>query len=182
MTFSKVAALTGRPGVGKTTALVKVVELVRRDGFKPAGFYTVETRELGVRTGFEIVDVATGERAVLASTKEFKGPRVGRYAVNVAGLESLAVGSVRRGLAEGDAVFVDEVGPMELLSKSFVETVRQVLRSGKPSLLTVHASARHPVVDEVKTCAGENLFFIDVGNRDRVPQAVYEVLRSWLKT
>ncbi|MEM4334886.1 MAG: NTPase [Candidatus Caldarchaeum sp.] len=182
MTISRVAALTGRPGVGKTTALVRVVELLVKDGYKPGGFYTREVRQGGVRTGFEIVDLTSGARAELASVGRVEGPHVGRYAVNLDSIRSVAVAGVKKALAEADAVFVDEVGPMELLSREFVDVVREVLRSGRPALFTLHISARHSVVQEVRNHAGQYLYVLDVRNRDAVPHTVYGVMLGWLKS
>ena len=54
--------LTGRPGVGKTTVVRRVVERLSRP---TGGFYTCELREGGRRTGFEIVTL-DGQRATLS--------------------------------------------------------------------------------------------------------------------
>ncbi|BAJ50144.1 nucleotide kinase [Candidatus Caldarchaeum subterraneum] len=174
--------MTGRPGVGKTTALMSVVELLRKDGVRVGGFYTRELRETGVRKGFEVVDIISGETALLASVSTTPGPRIGRYVVMLDNLERLGVGSLEKGLETCDVLAVDEVGPMELLSNKFVETVEKILRSGKPSIFTVHVSATHPVAKSVRKLAGENLYLLDTVNRDRVPQVVYEVVKKWLRS
>ncbi|MCX5868585.1 MAG: hypothetical protein NT009_14105 [Proteobacteria bacterium] len=46
--------LTGRPGIGKTTAIIKTVKLLSLSGIRPHGFFTEEIRESGKRTGFQI--------------------------------------------------------------------------------------------------------------------------------
>ena len=48
-----VLLLTGRPGVGKTTVIRKVVEAVHQE--RLGGFYTEEVREHGRRRGFRAV-------------------------------------------------------------------------------------------------------------------------------
>lgn len=174
--------MTGRPGVGKTTALMSVVELLRKDGVRVGGFYTRELRETGVRKGFEVVDIISGETALLASVSTTPGLRIGRYVVMLDNLERLGVRSLEKGLETCDVLAVDEVGPMELLSNKFVETVEKILRSGKPSVFTVHVSATHPVAKSIRKLAGENLYLLDMVNRDRVPQVVYEVVRKWLRS
>jgi len=50
--------LTGRPGGGKTTALMAAVKLL---GGSPGGFYTAEFREKGERTGFEVTGENRGD-------------------------------------------------------------------------------------------------------------------------
>jgi len=182
LTISRIAALTGRPGVGKTTALMRVVELLRGEGFRVGGFYTRELRETGVRKGFEVVDIQSGETALLASASAGPGPRIGRYVVMLSNLEKLGVASLEKSLETCDVLAVDEVGPMELLSDKFVETVEKILRSGKPSVFTVHVSATHPVAKSIRRLAGENLYLLDTVNRDRVPRVVYEVVKKWLRS
>ncbi|MCS7110130.1 MAG: NTPase [Candidatus Caldarchaeum sp.] len=181
MTSFKVAALTGRPGVGKTTAMIRVAELLARDGVGLAGFYSREVREAGVRVGFELVDIVSGDVYELAWAKEGRGLRVGKYLVNVTNVEKMARQLVAEISGKCDAVLVDEVGPMELLSRGFVDAVETILHSGKPSLFTVHYAAKHPLVTKLKQLAGPNLFTIDFQNRDRIPGEVYSVMKGWLK-
>ena len=61
--------LTGKPGVGKTTLIQKLVKALKR----PArGFFTVEMREGGRRVGFKLVTL-DGREGVLAH-ENIKGP------------------------------------------------------------------------------------------------------------
>ncbi|HLE08920.1 MAG TPA: nucleoside-triphosphatase, partial [Thermodesulfobacteriota bacterium] len=47
--------LTGRPRVGKSTLIRKVVERLKEFGYKNiGGFYTLEVRKEGERAGFSI--------------------------------------------------------------------------------------------------------------------------------
>ncbi|MCS6784727.1 MAG: NTPase [Candidatus Caldarchaeum sp.] len=181
MTSSKVAALTGKPGVGKTTAMIKVANLLTRDGVGLAGFYSREVRVKGIRVGFELVDIVSGDVYELAWAKQGHGPRVGKYLVNIANVEKMARQLVGEISGKCDAVLVDEVGPMELLSKGFVDAVETILHGGKPSLFTVHYAAKHPLVTKLKELAGQYLFTLDFHNRDAIPGLVYSVMKGWLK-
>ena len=182
MTTSKVAALTGRPGVGKTTAVIKVLEMLDREGHVIGGFYTREIRSGGVRKGFEVYDIMTGKTGMLASTELMEGPMVGRYRVNIREFEEVGVAAVQRSLNEAEMVLVDEVGPMELFSKKFVEVIEAVLSLGKPSLMTVHMAARHPLAEKVRRAAGANLYVLTPENRDTIPTAIYGLCKQWLQT
>lgn len=55
--------LTGKPGIGKTTLVRKIIEQVRSTPM--AGFYTAEIRSKGKRCGFELYGL-NGARGVLA--------------------------------------------------------------------------------------------------------------------
>ncbi|KAK4302413.1 hypothetical protein Pmani_025493 [Petrolisthes manimaculis] len=64
----KHVAVTGPPGVGKTTLVEKVVKALQLRGSPCSGFYTREVREAGRRSGFDVLTL-TGQCAVLARVK-----------------------------------------------------------------------------------------------------------------
>ncbi|AKG92548.1 putative nucleotide kinase [Geoglobus ahangari] len=165
-------AITGRPGVGKTTACLKIYERLR--GKKDIrGFVTREVREKGVRVGFEIVELTTNETYVLAR-KGDGYPRVSKYRVFVENLEIVA--SRIAGYANADLVILDEVGPMELKSRSFVDAVERLLDSHENLLLTVHYRSTHPLVLRIKR--EFEVVELTPENRDRVVEEVLERLDS----
>ncbi|MFQ5957268.1 MAG: nucleoside-triphosphatase, partial [Candidatus Brocadiales bacterium] len=69
--------ITGRPGVGKTTVVKKVLSAL---DIKPGGFYTEEIRAGKERQGF-MIKTFGGKSGVLAHVDNRGGPRVGRYGV-----------------------------------------------------------------------------------------------------
>ncbi|XP_050709371.1 cancer-related nucleoside-triphosphatase homolog [Eriocheir sinensis] len=87
-------AVTGPPGVGKTTLVQKVVGQLQEAEVACSGFYTKEVRQGGKRVGFDVVTLS-GRTGVLSRQRaEGSGgrePRVGNYAVDVASFESLAL-------------------------------------------------------------------------------------------
>ena len=179
--MARVVFLTGRPGIGKSTAVMRAVEELRRRGLKVGGMTSGEVREGGSRVGFEVRDLMTGERGVLASVRQPIGPRVGKYRVNLEDLDRVGARAIARAIDEADVVVVDEVGPMELFSDAFRREVRRALDSGKLVLGTVHFKARDPLIDEVKRRPDSKLIVLDLSNRDRVPMDVAEELyREWL--
>ncbi|MEM3012095.1 MAG: nucleoside-triphosphatase, partial [Candidatus Hadarchaeales archaeon] len=125
--------LTGRPGSGKSTVIGRTVSLLRGEGVRVGGIFCPELREGGERVGFEIRDLLTGEVGVLARVG-LEGPGVGKYGVNLEALERIGGGGIRRALEEAEVVVVDEIGPMEVLSKGFREAVLQALSSPLPLL------------------------------------------------
>ncbi len=166
--------ITGRPGIGKTTAVLKAVEKLRRRGVHVGGFISREVREAGVRTGFVIVDLSTGEEAYLARVGGGL-PRVGKYTVLVSELERVGVRAVFKALESSDVVVIDEIGPMELYSQLFKEAVVKALNSFKPVIATIHFRAREDPFGRM-VLSREDVAVISLlpHNRDTVPHLIVE--------
>ena len=82
------------------------------------GFYTEEIRERGQRVGFQIITL-DGETAVLAHV-DFKTPqRLGKYGLDLSGLETVGVAALCEAMSARQLVVLDEIGPMELRSAIF---------------------------------------------------------------
>ncbi|MEW5827065.1 MAG: NTPase [Candidatus Bipolaricaulota bacterium] len=173
MTIKGRVALTGRPGVGKTTLIERV--LAELDG-RIGGFLTRETRKCGHRIGFSLLDLSAGTETLVARVQASGAPRVGRYVVDVAAIDRVGVGAVLRALANADLIVIDEVAPMELLAPRFVYAVEQALASDKGLLIATHANATHPVADRVRQEL--HLVRVRLGNRDALVEQVRSLLHG----
>ena len=130
--------LTGLPGSGKSTVLLRVVERLRGEGLRIGGIITPEVRVGGRRVAFKVVDLHSGREGLLASVDRIGGPRVGRYRVDVKGFEEVALPALEYAERECDLICIDEIGRMELFSQAFRRRVEELFRSGKPLLAVVH--------------------------------------------
>lgn len=137
--------VTGRPGVGKTTCLLRVLE---RLPLRAAGFYSRELRGARGRVGFELVTL-DGDSAVLAHVDRRGPPRVGRYGVDLGALERVGVRAIEAARSGADLVVVDEIGKMELASDRFRAAVLAALEGPVP-LLGAILLAPHPWADRIK--------------------------------
>ena len=166
--------LTGRPGIGKTTAIQSVVAEL---GAKAGGFYTEEIREAGRRTGFRLITL-DGSTAILAGLNISSPYRVGRYGVHLSNLEQVGVGALRRAIRQPEVsvVVIDEIGKMELFSARFREVVLAGLDSPKAVIGTI-TMARSPWVDAVKARPGVTLLEVTPANRSACP----ELILAWLQ-
>ncbi len=166
-------AVTGRPGIGKTTLCLKVYERLR--GKKSvSGFITLEVREGGKRIGFKLHDLNSGEELWLAKVGE-GFPRVGKYVVF---LSSIDVFAEKIEGYDSDLIVIDEIGPMELKSERFVSAVDVLLECDKDLLVTVHYRSRHPLVERIKR--EFLLYVLDEKNRDWVAdKIVSDLLKSF---
>ncbi len=135
--------LTGRPGIGKTTVVKKVLEKLAD---KAVGFYTQEIRENGERTGFEII-TTWGERFPLAHIT-IKGLKVSKYGVDVKALDMLI--SKFDSLRTGKILVIDEIGKMELLSHKFKRWIEHVLSSEQNILATIPIKSTERLIKNIK--------------------------------
>lgn len=178
----RILLLTGRPGVGKTTALRRVAD--RLAGFRVGGFYTEEMREGGRRVGFRGIPFDATEGTGIPPSGgrtiahvEIPGPpRVSRYGVDVEAVDDLA----RRTLGpdpEVDLHLLDEIGKMECLSKVFVTRVRALLDGDRPLVATVGRSGTG-LIRDVKEHPEAVLRTVTKENRDALPDRVVGRLRG----
>lgn len=128
--------LTGDPGCGKTTAILRVVEALK--GAVPmTGFVTEEIRGRGGREGFRGVTL-DGRTFILAHVESRSEFRVGRYGVETEGLEQWGVPALEP-RAETALVVLDEVGKMESASTRFRAAVEALLEADVAVLATIAA-------------------------------------------
>lgn len=169
--------LTGPPGCGKTTIVMRVVEAL---GVPAGGFYTEEVRRAGKRWGFRLVTL-DGREALLASV-DLKGPRrVSRYGVALEALEEVGVAAVLEAARQGHLVVVDEIGKMELLSPLFRQAILSVLQGGHPVLGTVMLTS-YPFADAIKGRPDVRLFLVTREGREGVFRQALEATRDMLRS
>ncbi|MGB9684557.1 MAG: NTPase [Candidatus Bathyarchaeales archaeon] len=178
--LKRVLLLTGSPGVGKTTLLLKIVDILRTKGYRIGGMVSREVRSGGTRIGFEILDLASGKRGWLAHINQKTGPQVGKYCVNLEDLDKIGVEAVLKAVRECDVIAIDEIGPMELFSEKFKRAVREALESGKLLVGVVHWKARDELVDAVKRREDAETFTVTYENRDMLNQNVVEKALEFL--
>lgn len=165
-------AVTGKPGVGKSTVVAKAAgKLAEKFGLKIGGIRTAEIRKGGVREGFSIEDLASGKTGTLSHVRG-SGPGVGKYHVNLEDLAGIAAEALMTAL-ERDLVVIDEIGPMELKSPEFISAVEKVLESDRSVLAVLHRSSRHPLAQRVRE--EFEVLTVDEGNRDGLPGKIVEM-------
>lgn len=186
---TKCFLVTGPPGVGKTTLVMKVLETLRASNpnLKAQGFYTSEIRQGMERVGFEVVTL-DGRKAPLASTtisraESQRWPSVGRFKVDITSFESLALPELQV-KEDTDLFIIDEVGKMELFSSSFFPAVLRVLESNIPILATIPIpkfGRDIPEVARMRNHPGAAIFTINTRNGEAVKEQIYTQLIDVLR-
>ncbi len=175
----RIFLITGRPGIGKTTLVRRIAEALY-DKYIVRGFITQEVREQGVRVGFKIMTIEKalgrdGQEDWLAHVSLFrKGPRIGKYIVNIDSIDAIGVKTLEESLKEEtDLIVIDEIGPMELLSKKFLPTVEKVLDSDRIILATIHIKCREdPRLRKIVERKDKLLIELTLQNRNQMYQIV----------
>jgi nucleoside-triphosphatase len=160
--------VTGKPGVGKTTLIERIVERLR-GSLRIAGFTTTEVRDAaGERLGFDIV-LVDGTRGELARVGFKSRVRVGRYGVNLEEFERLALPELAR--RDVDLIVIDEIGKMECASGRFRRAVEDALDAPVNVLATLGV-ARVPFFQAMRERPDVELITITEQNRDALAEEV----------
>lgn len=173
-------------GVGKTTIVKKVMDVLQKESHTVAGFYTKEERSqiTNKRIGFDIVRFSR-EREVLARLFRpalLELPKVAQYFVYIESFEKLALDEVRK-RHEGLLV-LDEIGKMELLSREFareVERLVETLEKGGKSVklvATVPLNSQLPIIVRLKSVPNVRIFNVTKENRNAMYEEILEEVRE----
>jgi nucleoside-triphosphatase len=139
-----------------------------------------EVRSRGNRIGFEILDLTSGRTGWLASISHHWGPQVGKYHVNLTDLNDIGVKAVVEAAQSLDAVIVDEIGPMELLSNRFTQAVINVAEGRKLVVCTIHWKMKSRLTEDVKKREDAEVYVVTHENRDKLPQIVFAKAMDFL--
>lgn len=166
--------LTGRPGVGKTTLILRFLEVWKRPA---SGFYTRELRRGGTRIGFEAVGL-DGRRVLLAHISQPSPHRVGKYYVHLTAFEREILPLLsRERLPEGGILVVDEIGRMECLSPAFRQAVLDALDAPPPLLGTI-GRQNDPFLRAIRERTDILLLEVRSDNRDELVFSILSLMEE----
>ncbi len=166
--------ITGEPGCGKTTLIVKLA--MELEDLHPAGFYTEEIRAAGIRQGFELVSFTGGRRALLAFAGLGSRYRVGKYGVDIEDFESFLSRLPLKGKGHG-LIIIDEIGKMECHSALFRDLTLDLLDGPAPVIATI-ALRGNPFIESLKTRNDISLALLTRENRDEALPMILERVRE----
>jgi len=165
--------ITGLPGVGKTTLITKLAEGLK--ALDPAGFYTTEIRESGVRKGFELVSL-DGRKGILSHVDIKSYARVGKYGVDIPGFEAF-IDNIDVLRPETGLIIIDEIGKMECFSDKFKSLLREILDSDKPVVATI-ALKGEGIIADIKRRPDVTLFNVTAHNRESLLPEITGLVRK----
>lgn len=179
--MKRLILITGQPGIGKTTVLLRTVDALKIKGYKIGGMISREIREGGTRVGFEIVDLETEQRGWLAHVNQPTGPKISKYRVNLTDLDTIGASSILNAVADADVIVVDEIGPMELFSPAFKDAVSRAIESEKPVLGTIHYRARDSLITAIKVREDAEILEVTRENREHLHNLIIDRVVQFLQ-
>lgn len=115
------ALMVGDPHTGKTSTCRRLAEQARARGLTVGGIVAPAVHQAGRCVGYEVVDLATGGSARLATVDGPGAERVGRFHFLAEGL-ALGRAALEQALERPPhLLIVDEVGPLELAGGGWSE-------------------------------------------------------------
>ena len=176
--MAKNILLTGPPGCGKTTVTSRAVKILSDAGLTVGGLICPEIRVRGSRVGFGIADLLGGT-GILAHISDVPRdmPRVSRYRVNLPDLDRIARIALER---KADVLVIDEIGPMELKSEVFKDSVLKALGSETPVIAAVHFRTNWGFIGRVKQRPDTKIVAVTQQNRDVLPSSIAREVMSLL--
>lgn len=138
--------VVGEPRSGKTSWCREYVDCRRRRGSSIGGIICPATERQGRRTGFNVIDLLTGEEVPFARLSRYRsfrgGEKIGDYTISRDGI-FFACGAIKRAVeSRCDLVVIDEVGPLELRGKGLMPAVKLALASPVNVLIVVRSSLK----------------------------------------
>ncbi|MCS7366924.1 MAG: NTPase [archaeon YNP-WB-062] len=169
-----IIVVTGRPGVGKSTICLKVIELLRGSGLRVGGVICPEIREGGVRVGFKVLDLMSGKSGLLAHVNIPSPVMVGKYYVQLKSFEDVLIDALNSALTDADVIVFDEIGPMELKSDVVLNFLSSIPKINKPILMVVHWKVVNNLRDLIKV--DYKVFTVTFENRMLLPNKIFNLL------
>ncbi len=170
--------ITGLPGSGKTSALLKVVDMLEHEGKAVGGMITEPIVKRNGRVGFSIMDWISKAKGTLAHLDIESKTTVGPYGVDITALETVGVQAIDSAATGADVIIIDEVGKMEVESERFVDAVKRALDSPKPLILTLHKKSRNPLLQDIRRRDDIRILEVTPVNRNLLPYKIIKLLRG----
>lgn len=178
----RVWLITGKPGIGKTTCLSRTIYHIKSEGYTVGGVISRELRVHGERTGFELIDLKTGESGILSSTTLDTGPKLGRYRINLQFLSSVGSKALLSSNKLSDLTVCDEIGPMEMFSPDFRRAIDYIINNGGPVLGVIHQRLNDPLIQQIRSSKFVQIYEATLKNREKMPRILAKEILKLLES
>jgi nucleoside-triphosphatase THEP1 len=140
--------VTGGRGKGKTTFTKKLIDLLKENRIKVAGILAERIMEGGETTGYDIMNIETGDRECFLSLDEKAGNEsIGKYTLCPKGISYGKSALQSQVNGRNKTVVIDEIGMLELRGGGWSDNLDELVNKSGNHLLMV---VRDEFVEQVK--------------------------------
>ncbi|OGR77036.1 MAG: hypothetical protein A2X32_07060 [Elusimicrobia bacterium GWC2_64_44] len=133
----RVYIITGGHGSGKSTLVKGVAGLLQERGLRPAGIMAEGLWRAGIRDGFDLVDLSSGVKTPLCRRETGGKIRAGEFRFFEGGLAAGRLALSAESVRPAAAVFLDEIGFLELEGGGWAPELTALLGAGGPPVIVV---------------------------------------------
>jgi nucleoside-triphosphatase len=166
---TKCILLTGKPGVGKSTLLKKVVnkiEKLNKNKFTVQGFYTESIIKNNKRIGFKTITIDESKSDILTTREK------GNYILVKKTMDDLIIPAMKEGIENPNTnlLIIDEIGPIQLQDKQFKVMIQRALNTHRISILGIIAQSNEDddFIEEVLCNYRTSIVEVNIENRDKL--------------
>ena len=184
--------ITGLPRSGKSAVLAKVLEMLEDERKREinarggdgentdiiGGMRTEPIMEGSERVGYKVIDIFTGDEAVMAHKDIDSRLRVLGYGIDTESLDSVAIPAIELARDYSEVIVIDEIGKFAVESEEFVNVVRSALEVDKPTLLALHKKSRHPLLQDIRRRDDARILEVTPVNRALLPYKIHKLMRE----
>jgi len=170
--------LTGERASGKTTFLMRLIQILNSKGLQPEGFYAIGHWQNNQRSRFELVNITTNNRLLLCKTEtETNWPYHQPYYFNP---EAIREGNDILKLTvkkNADIIIIDEVGKLEIKGFIWHQSLKKLSKQmDKPMLWVIRKTF---IKETLKTFGISHSTIIDI--KQSTPENAFRMIKSKLE-
>jgi nucleoside-triphosphatase THEP1 len=170
--------LSAPSGLGKTMACTRTYDLAQRAGFKTAGILSLPSYTEGEKTAILLQNMETGEiRPFARRAAANESPDIGYWKMDE---DTIQWGNaLLDSLPACDILFVDEIGPLELIyHRGLVHALDAVKRATyRLAIITIRPSLLAILRQRFSPLQGQEMILTE-HNRDELPQTLFHILQN----
>lgn len=143
----RIFIVSGGIGVGKTTQVQKIVELLHKKNITINGIYAPRIMNNGETIGYDIVDIESNKREVLLRNNDDESSsKIGKYSISKIGFD-MGINALNKSANnKPDVVVIDEVGKLELNNQGWANNINELLNGSSLLIFAVRDSFVEQVI------------------------------------
>ncbi|MBW2702669.1 MAG: hypothetical protein JRF33_17760 [Deltaproteobacteria bacterium] len=169
--------ITGAPESGKTDLIQAIVETVvgiEAAGVKPAGILSLLRKDKKGKPEL-VLKAMDGREVIFATYGKGRGNRVGKFQVEPDAFEELALDALSF-KADKNLYVIDEIGPMQTMSRIFSETAKMLLKKSGVAVIASVSKQGRGFIREVKRMPGLDTHEVTEANFDELLETLSKKL------